>query len=54
MLRWIGEHCLLENRRGQIVPDRQGEQVDDLIVVRPDEIGTENPLRPILDHHIKP
>ena len=50
---WISEHGGLQRLCGEPVPDRQGEQVDDFVDVRPDEMGAEDMLAFLLDQDLE-
>src|SRR5712691_10840086 len=53
-----GTRRIRENRVPQIlgrepVADRQGEDVDDLVCFRPDEVGSENAIAVFFDQHLE-
>src|SRR5690606_5695517 len=49
----IGERGRFQRVGGEIVADGEGEQVDDLLGMRPYDMGTENALRSLLDQDLE-
>src|ERR1700730_187203 len=49
----VGEDRLLEIVCGQVVADRESKEIDDLIRMRPDQMGAENALAAVFDQGLE-
>ena len=51
--RWISKHRRLQIRRRQTVTDRDGEKVDDLFGMGPDEVSAQDAIGILLDEGLE-